>query len=157
MLHRFNSKTFLLIWLVLSSGKNGAIEQYSVTYAGIQEVRNPPSEQRDVFRNEVVRVDENNKRLFVTADELGSRSKASPVLRLMRAYVAKCRPGWGRRWSASFFTNRELAGYKDEQSPKVLQDGSWAKAYLAEYENETDRLTLHPALPKERKVLSPAR
>jgi hypothetical protein len=148
--------TFDSIWLVLFSGKSGAIEQYRVTYAGYKEVRNPPCEQPGLFMNEVVRVDENNKRLFVTAYGLGSRSKASPVLRLMRAYVAKCHPGWGRRWSASFFTNRELAGYKDEQSPKVLQDGSWAKAYLAEYENETDRLTLHPALPKERKVLSPA-
>src|SRR5262245_16608637 len=35
------------IWLVLSPGKNGAIEQYSVTYAGIKEVRNPPCEPRD--------------------------------------------------------------------------------------------------------------
>jgi len=151
--------TFDSVWLILSPGKNGAIQQYRLTHRGIKEVRNPPCEPGTAFMNEVVRVDDHNRRLFVIAlaDELDSPVRASPRLNLVRAYVSKCRPPWDRRWNASFFTDRELAGYKDEQLPKVLQDGSWAKAYLAEYENETGKLTLHPALPKGQKAFGRVR
>src|SRR5262249_31067879 len=83
------------IWLILSPGRNGAIEQYRVAYGGIQEVRNPPCGHYDIFRNEIVRIDESNRRIFVAASatDLDGRAGAPPVLHLIRAYAAKCHPG----------------------------------------------------------------
>jgi len=156
MLHRFDPTTFLLIWLILTPGKDGAIQQYWLAQAGIKEVQNPPCEAGEVFRDQVFRIDQANRRLFVAGSSDDLQSQAAGLgrrLKLIRAYVAKCHPDWGRHWNASFFADRQLAGYKDELPARFMKDGTWAKAYLAEYENETGRLTLHPALPKVQKIL----
>jgi hypothetical protein len=156
MLHRFDPTTFLLIWLVLTPGKDGAIEQYRVAQAGNKEVRNPPCGTGEVFRDQLFRIDPTNRRLFVagSSDDLKNQAAGlAPRLNSIRAYVAKCHPDWGRHWNASFFADRKFAGYKDEQPARFMKDGTWAKAYLAEYENETGRLTLHPALPNAQRTL----
>lgn len=46
----------------------------------------------------------------------------------------------------SFFSDAKYAGYKsDENIAALVANGSWAKAYLAEYERLTQRLVLNPA------------
>ncbi len=46
----------------------------------------------------------------------------------------------------SFFSNAKYAGYKsDENVAALVANGSWSKAYLAEYERQTQRLVLNPA------------
>ena len=46
----------------------------------------------------------------------------------------------------SFFSEAKYAGYKsDENVAALVANGSWAKAYLGEYERQTQRLVLNPA------------
>ncbi|HKW36149.1 MAG TPA: hypothetical protein VJN92_24315 [Candidatus Acidoferrum sp.] len=46
----------------------------------------------------------------------------------------------------SFFSDPKYAGYKsDENMAALVANGSWAKAYLGEYERLTQRLILNPA------------
>jgi hypothetical protein len=46
----------------------------------------------------------------------------------------------------SFFSDTKYAGYKsDEKIAALVANGSWAKAYLGEYERQTQRLILNPA------------
>ncbi|HEV2197137.1 MAG TPA: hypothetical protein VGR55_16250 [Candidatus Acidoferrum sp.] len=46
----------------------------------------------------------------------------------------------------SFFSDAKYAGYKsDDNMAALVANGSWAKAYLAEYERQTQRLILNPA------------
>jgi hypothetical protein len=45
----------------------------------------------------------------------------------------------------SFFTDVKYVGYKTEpQLREYLEDGTWNRAYLAEYDAESERLTLAP-------------
>lgn len=96
----------------------------------------------------IVRIDDRNERIFVIAriDQINTTAKARKLLLPLQASLKQCRPGWGRTWAVSFFSDSKYAGYKsDENIAALVANGSWAKAYLAEYERETQRLILNPA------------
>jgi hypothetical protein len=140
------------IWLILTPDSTGTINNYWITHAGVKEVRNPDCERFEVFR-----IDEPSRRFFVpgASDDLESFPRATAVLRQIHAYATKCHPAWGEDWSASFFTDRKLAGYKDDRDiAPFLRDGSWAEGYVADFDDGLAQLTLHPALSKNRQVFS---
>ena len=139
-------------WLVLSRDSQGKINNYWITHSGIPQVRNP-----DCRRFEVFRIDESSRRLFAIGllQDAAVPLTAAPRLHEIRAFVAKCRAAWGQDWRASFFSDSKFAGYKDEPGlAESVRDGSWARAYLAEYDNSTAQLILYPALPAQKQVLS---
>lgn len=140
------------IWLILTPNSTGRINNYWITHAGIQKVRNPDCERFEVFR-----VDEQNRRVFVpgASNDFASQPGAAAPLREIRAYATKCHPAWGENWNASFFTDRKLVGYEDDRElAPFLRDGSWAEGYVAEYDNGRAQLTVHPALLKSKQVFS---
>lgn len=96
----------------------------------------------------IVRIDDRNERIFVVAQEgqINTSAKARKVLLPVQASLKQCRPNWGRTWAVSFFSDAKYAGYKsDDNMAALVANGSWAKAYLAEYERQTQRLILNPA------------
>ena len=96
----------------------------------------------------IVRIDDRNERIFVTVhvDQINTSAKARRVLLALEASLKQCRTGWGNTWSVSFFSDAKYAGYKHEDSVAALvANGSWAKAYLGEYERQTGKLIMNPA------------
>lgn len=104
----------------------------------------------------VVQIDERNERIFVVTspDKINTVAKARKVLFALQETLRQCRPQWKRSWSVSFFSDSKYAGYKhDDNLQTFVRDGSWARAYLGEYERVEGKLTLHPAEPKRIKFL----
>lgn len=96
----------------------------------------------------IVRIDDRNERIFVIAQlwQFNTTAKARKLLLPLQASLKQCRPDWGKTWAVSFFSNAKYAGYKsDENVAALVANGTWAKAYLAEYERLTQRLILYPA------------
>jgi hypothetical protein len=96
----------------------------------------------------IVRIDDRNERVFVIVktDQINTTAKARKLLFPLQASLKQCRPNWGRTWAVSFFSDAKYAGYKsDENLAALVANGSWAKAYLGEYERQTQRLILNPA------------
>ena len=96
----------------------------------------------------IVRIDDRNERIFVIAhgEQINTTTKARKLLLALQASLKQCRPGWGRTWAVSFFSDVKYAGYKsDDNIAALVANGSWARAYLGEYERQTQRLILNPA------------
>src|SRR6476660_2891753 len=139
-------------WLVVSRDSHGQINNYRIMHAGVPQVRNPDCERFEAFR-----IDESSRRLFTSEVLLDAAAlvTAAPRIHEIRAFVAKCRAAWGQDWHASFFSDSKFAGYKDEPGlAESVRDGSWARAYVAEYDNSTAQLILYPALPGQKQVFS---
>lgn len=102
----------------------------------------------------VIRSDDRNKRLFVegTETEVASAKMTHYLSRLNRV-IERCEPSWEGKWSASFFSDRKLAGYKtDSVLSKAVESGDWGRAYVAEYDRETQVLTILPLDPGKRRT-----
>jgi hypothetical protein len=96
----------------------------------------------------IVRIDDRNERIFVIAqaNQINTTAKARKLLLPLQASLKQCRPGWGRTWAVSFFSDPKYVGYKSEDNMAAfVANGSWSKAYLGEYERQTQRLILNPA------------
>ncbi len=96
----------------------------------------------------IVRIDDRNERIFVIAqiDQINTTAKARKLLLFFQACLKQCRPAWGKAWAVSFFSDAKYAGYKsDDNVAALVANGSWSKAYLGEYERQTQRLVLNPA------------
>ena len=96
----------------------------------------------------IVRIDDRNERIFVIAriDQINTSAKARKLLLPLQASLTQCRQDWGKTWAVSFFSDVKYVGYKsDENVAAFVANGTWAKAYLAEYERLTQRLVLYPA------------
>jgi len=98
-----------------------------------------------------IRVDTQNKRLFLEGTEakVASRRKVDSFLKRIDKAIADCVPSWRGSWSASFFSDPKLAGYKTEFSESI---GSWGKAYVAEYDRNTQILTVLPLEKTKRRT-----
>ena len=84
--------------------------------------------------------------MVTSLDKINTVAKARKVLLSLQETLKQCRAKWGRTWSVSFFSDRKYAGYKhDDNMQRFVRDGSWARAYLGEYERVEGKLTLHPA------------
>ena len=109
----------------------------------------------------IVRVDSSSHRVFIVRQPFvgGASRTTRSYLNRLSAVVTGAHPDWGAEWSASFFTSRQLAGYKDEPDivPYVMSR-EWSKGYVAEYTNQERLLVLYPLVPERRatvKVPSP--
>lgn len=95
----------------------------------------------------VIKPDDTNKKLFIEATEAQVTSvekMASYLGRLDRA-IEQCEPSWKGKWSASFFSDPKVAGYKTETAlSHSVASGDWSKAYIGEYDRETQVLTILP-------------
>lgn len=92
----------------------------------------------------VVKIDYENKRLFVSSNTVRSEKIKSNLNELKMCFSSH---KWKGLWSLSLFSESKYAGYKDEES--IIQyhsDNSWATAYIAEYDSENNILTSSPAL-----------
>ena len=111
--------------------------------------QSPPQEScKSDDSAKIVRIDDRNERIFVIvhADQINTTVKARKVLLSLQASLKQCRTGWGNTWSVSFFSDAKYAGYKHEDSVAALvANGSWARAYLGEYERQTGKLIMNPA------------
>lgn len=97
----------------------------------------------DLAPLKVVRVDEPQRRLFVVAPDAADAPIAARVHDLESCFGFT---DWSGRWSLSVFTDAALARYKDDpQVAGAVQDGRWAKAYVAEYSAATRKITAYPA------------
>lgn len=102
---------------------------------------------------EISRIDERNERIFVIVDSksLDVPGFVNKLLENAKRYITSCKKEWSNGWSVSIFSDAKYSGYKDD--PKLRQyvmDGSWEKAYLAEYDNGDMKLTLYPLLPNRK-------
>lgn len=94
----------------------------------------------------VVRVDENNKRLFVISKKL-PENQFKEILPLSEICF-KDTP-WKTEWSISIFTDKKFAGYKNESDIIPYHKGNiWAQSYIGEYEGKNKRYMSYPALQK---------
>jgi hypothetical protein len=106
--------------------------------------------------SKIVRTDDRAERVFVEArlEQINTLAKAQKVLISVEKSLKKCRPNWSNSWSASFFSDRKYAGYKhDSQMEPFVEDGSWFRSYVGEYDRKTEKLTLNPTDPKKVKFL----
>jgi hypothetical protein len=94
---------------------------------------------------QIVRFDDSAKRAFVVSAGLETRAAAKRSIRTLEMAIRHCRPEWENAWNASFFSRPKYAGYKtDAVVQKYVEDGTWGKAYLAEYDASSKRLTMWP-------------
>ena len=118
-------------------------------FVGRIAAQTPPQEScKSDDSAKIVRIDDRNERIFVIAhfEQINSGAKARKLLLPLQASLKQCRPNWGRTWAVSFFSDPKYAGYKsDDNIAALVANGSWAKAYLGEYERQTQRLILNPA------------
>jgi hypothetical protein len=101
----------------------------------------------------IVRSDEENARLFVADEGLGSLDQPGfeRLVAELTDFITQRYPHWGGRWSLSFFLSPVLAGYKDEPAiAPAVASGVWAEGYVAEYSNYDRLLVKFPALSQKR-------
>jgi hypothetical protein len=102
----------------------------------------------------VARFDDGERRIFVlgTSQEISTPGKARRVMRNLSKLVHECRPNWNATWAVSVFTDAKFVRYKDDPSLSTfVADGSWSRAYIAEYDRHSKTMTLMPASGKPRK------
>jgi hypothetical protein len=103
----------------------------------------------------LVKADRQGKRLFLEASENAVRSQATVAAYLIKLgrVLRDCEPSWNDNWSASFFLDPKLAGYKTDTSlAPTVENGDWGKAYIAEYDRVTQTLTIFPLDPQKRQT-----
>lgn len=101
----------------------------------------------------IVRVDEQNVRIFVLCPELPTMS-SSEIRQSIRDIFERLDHLDGE-YFISFFTTEELAAYKDDpRVARAVSSGAWSRGYLGEYYTHSNQLTLWPALPEKRRTLS---
>ena len=95
----------------------------------------------------IIRLDKQAKRFFLEASEayLSLRSDLKSRLKGLDAFVQRCEPSWRGTWSASFFSVSRLATYKtDRDVSEAVKNGEWGKAYVGEFDRNTQILTILP-------------
>jgi hypothetical protein len=103
----------------------------------------------------VIRIDEHGQRIFLEANEstVSNLPKIKSIIDRLDQIVERCEPSWKSQWSASFFSDAKLAGYKtDGKIQGAVANGDWGRAYVAEYDRKRETLTTHPLDPKRLKT-----
>jgi hypothetical protein len=103
----------------------------------------------EIIRSDsLIKVDQEHKRIFVVLKTIKQAELKTLIQKLESCFNNH---EWNNQWSLSVFSNKRIAGYKDE--PNIIpfhKNNAWAKGYLAEYSSLTRILTLAPATsPKE--------
>ena len=90
----------------------------------------------------VVKIDKRNHRFFIASHKLEVNDIALNIEKLRACFSAS---SWKNPWSLSVFSEEKYAGYKDEgHIVQYHEDNSWAKAYVAEYSEESGELMSYP-------------
>jgi hypothetical protein len=95
-------------------------------------------------------IDSKNHRFFVvpSTDIVSSPQSVKAYISKLSGEVMRLYHDWGSHWVVSFFAEAQYATYKDdEQVLESVKDGTWAKAYLAEYNHEKRQITIAPLDP----------
>lgn len=96
-----------------------------------------------IGQEKVVRVHNEQKRFFVVDSTIDQTTFAKVVARVDSCLATS---DWAEKWSMSVFSDKKLAGYKDEPGIVKYHEGDqWARGYLGEYDSGTGVLTLEPA------------
>ncbi|KPJ92110.1 MAG: hypothetical protein AMJ53_10045 [Gammaproteobacteria bacterium SG8_11] len=101
--------------------------------------------------NSLVSVDQEQQRFFIQKTQAALET-LNPLIIKVQACLD--RHDWKDKWSLSVFSDKKLAGYKDE--PNIIlfhKNDEWSKGYLAEYDASSKTITLNPLTnPKEIKI-----
>ena len=101
-----------------------------------------------ICSDSLFKIDQEHKRIFVVMKSIKQTELKALVQKLESCFINH---EWNNQWSLSVFSNKRIAGYKDE--PNIIpfhKKNEWAKGYLAEYSSLTRTLILAPATsPKE--------
>lgn len=103
----------------------------------------------------IIRLDTRAKRFFLVGTEpyLSLHSDVKSRLKRLDAFVQKCEPSWKGIWSASFFSIEKFAGYKtDSDVSEAVKNGEWGKAYVGEFDRNTQILTVLPLDSAKRRM-----
>lgn len=101
--------------------------------------------------NSLVMVDQEQQRFFIQKTQ-ATLETLDPLVTKVQACLDS--HDWKDKWSLSVFSDKKLAGYKDE--PNIIpfhKNDEWSKGYLAEYDASSKTLTLNPLTsPKVTKI-----
>ncbi len=130
ILNNLTNKVVILLWVLLSSCSN-LVQVDPISCA-----------KDSIGKKYLVKIDESQKRFFITQENLNVEE-----LKMIIRNVGRClsHHTWSKKWSLSVFSDKKLAGYKDD--PQVIRfhkDEEWTKGYLAEYDSVSGRLILNP-------------
>lgn len=107
--------------------------------------------EKAIGKNSLVRVDKTQQRFFIQQSPATSET-LNPLINKIQTCLNSHE--WKNKWSLSVFSDKKLAGYKDE--PNIIpfhKNSEWSKGYLAEYDANSKTLTLNPLTnPKEIKI-----
>lgn len=129
-------KIVLLFALASFTGLCSAVE--AGADSGIECVKNSFTE------DELVKIHGEQKRFFFVMEPFQQEKMIDAIRTITVCLKRSC---WEKRWSLSVFSDKKYAGYKDE--PEIIQfhnNNLWSKGYRAEYDSQSHRLTLNPAL-----------
>ena len=129
-IEQFNAKLFIFAVVLFSIACTGKAEN------AINCAKNA------ISKDSLVRVDEEQQRFFI--------QKTQATVDMLRPLITKIQSclndhTWQNKWSLSVFSEKKLAGYKDE--PNIIpfhKNDEWSKGYLAEYDAASKTLTLNP-------------
>lgn len=92
----------------------------------------------------VVRVDENNHRLFAITKPFPENELSKKISNAASCFKTV---NWSGDWSISLFADKKYAGYKDEKEIiPYHKDNEWAKSYVGEYDGSSGGYKSFPAL-----------
>ena len=118
---------------------------YTVLICSCANGTEPLSKQcvEDVLKVRIVKVDKKNQHYFIAASDVAADVIAANTSKLRGCFTNS---PWKDIWSLSVFSDPKYAGYKDEEHIiPYHKNNSWAKAYVAEYDSQTNTLTSYPA------------
>jgi len=106
-----------------------------------------------IGKDSLVRVHKEQQRFFIQEQQV-THENLRPVI----AKISACLKNheWKEKWSLSVFSDKKLAGYKDE--PNIIpfhNNDEWSKGYLAEFDASSHILTLNPVVKPETIEVSP--
>jgi len=126
-----------------AGGEPGAHQSPTHAEAAVEATTSPRScASLELTPLRVVRIDDRQRRLFAAAGAPGAQLEA----RVHDLETCFGFTEWAGRWSLSVFTDPTLARYKDDpQVTEAVKDGRWARAYVAEYDSASRKMTRDPA------------
>ena len=130
ILNNLTNKVVILLLILLSSCSN-LVQVDPISCA-----------KNSIGKKYLVKINESQKRFFITQENLNVEE-----LKLIIQNVEQClsHHTWSKKWSLSAFSDKKLAGYKDD--PQIIrfhQDDEWANGYFAEYDSASGLLILNP-------------
>jgi hypothetical protein len=104
-----------------------------------------------IRHDSLVRIDQDHKRIFIVMKSIKQPELKALIQKLESCFTVH---EWNNQWSLSVFSDKRIAGYKDEPNITPFhKKHEWAKGYLAEYSSRTHTLILAPATSPKKIIL----